>query len=353
MAIYFIVTITSMIMAKLALNVRHLPQLRNNYKLFCVLSFLPIFITSAIRYNVGTDYWFIYEKYFYYINEGTDKFTEEGFNILNRIAYFIYADPAVMFAIVSLIIYVFIFLAIYQQSNHVCFSILVFFISAIFFNSMNQIRQAIAMSIFLYAMKYIYQRRKLPYFLWMLFALTMHTSALFYFPVYFLYGVKAKFKNHLYIFLGCLVGFPLLKRAILFVISKTKYSWYLGSAFDENNFYLLGFAFALAIIMLCYFYSYYGHREEDPKFNLMLNMKFIGLIALLFSAVIPQSDRVYYCFNFIEILLIPEIVLSEKKPRRRIILYMGIVAVYLIKLFYDVYVNNWYYVVPYQTLFSK
>ena len=72
--------------------------------------------------------WFIYEKYFYYINEGTDKFTEEGFNILNRIAYFIYADPAVMFAIVSLIIYVFIFLAIYQQSNHVCFSILVFFI---------------------------------------------------------------------------------------------------------------------------------------------------------------------------------------------------------------------------------
>ncbi len=353
MAIYFIITIISMIMAKCALNIRHLPLLRKNYKLFCVASFLPFFIVSAIRYNVGTDYWFIYEKYFYYINEGTDKFTEEGFNILNKIAYFIYADPAVMFAIVSLIIYVFIFLAIYQQSDHVCFSILIFFISAIFFNSMNQIRQAISMSIFLYAMKYIYQRRKLPYFLWMTFALTMHTSALFYFPVYFLYGIKAKFKYHVYTFVGCLLGFPILKKIIVFVISNSKYSWYLGSIFDENNFYLIGFIFAVGVLVLCYFYYYYGHREDDLKYNLMLNMKFIGLIALLFSSVIPQSDRVYYCFNFIEILMIPMIILSEKKPTRRIVLYMCIVSVYLIKLFYDVYVNGWYYVVPYQTLFSR
>lgn len=353
MTVYIIITVISMLFAKLATNVRGLPDLSRTYKIFCVCSFLPFFITSAIRYNVGTDYWHIYEPYFDLINSGKDRFSEEGFNLLNRIAFWIYDDPAVMFAIVSLIIYTFVFLAIYQQSEHICFSILIFVISATFFNSMNQLRQAISMAIFLYSMKYIYQRRKLPYFLWIAFAFTMHTSALIYVPMYFLYGKKAKLSIHLGIFAGCLIGFPIFKRVLIFAVSHTKYQWYLGSVFDEQNFYLLGFLFAAATLVICYFYYYYGHNEEDLQYNFMLNLMFFGFLALLFSSVIPQSDRIYYCFTYVEILLMPKVVFSERLARRRIVLYMGIFVFYTVKLLYDVYVNGWYYVVPYQTLFSR
>ena len=353
MAVYTIRTIISMFMANYALNAKKYKDLKTTYKVLCVASFLPFFLVSALRYNVGTDYWFIYEKFFYYINEGTNKFSEEGFNLINKISYWIYADPAVMFAIVSLIIYIFVFLAIYQQSDGICFSILVFVISAIFFNSMNQIRQAISMAIFLYAMKYIWQQKKWKYFIWIAVAFTMHTSAIFYIPIYFIYGWKAKVKDHLKITLICLVSFPILKRLIIFVISRTKYSWYLGSLFDEKNFYLIGFLFSCLILFISYYYYYVGNREEDKQYNLMQNMMFLGMLTLLFSSIIPQSDRIYYAFTFIQILLIPKIAQSESRHRRRVVLYLGLFFIYMAKLLYDIYINNWYYVVPYQTLFSK
>lgn len=353
MAVYITITIFSMFMAKYAVNVRGYKDLKSTYKILCVSSFLPFFLVSALRYNVGTDYWFIYEKYFYYINEGSTKFSEEGFNLLNKIAYWIYADPAVMFAIVSLIIYIFVFIAIFQQSDDVCFSILVFVISAIFFNSMNQIRQSITMAIFLYAMKYIWSRDKWKYFIWIAIAFTMHTSAIFYIPLYFMYGIKAKPKDHLKITLLCLVSFPIIKRLIILVISHTKYSWYLGSLFDENNFYLLGFLFACFLLFVSYYYYFVGEHEEDKQYNLMQNMMFLGMLALLFSSTIPQSDRIYYAFTFVQILFIPKVVQSEAIPRRRILLYLGLFSAYVVKLLYDIYVNGWYYVIPYQTLFSK
>ncbi len=353
MIVYITATIISMLFANYAANCKHLPELRKTYITLCIGSFLPFFLVSALRYDVGTDYDFIYKKYFYYINEGTDKFTEPLFNFINIVAYHIKQDPVVMFAIVSFLIYIFVFMAIHQQSEHVCLSILVFVISGIFFNSMNQIRQAITMAMFLYSLKYLFKRDAFNYFIIVLIACTIHTSAIIYIPIYFLYNYKADLRVHLTIFLCSLVGSPILKRLIIFVISKTKYAWYLGSLFDENNFYLIGFLFSFIILVVAHFYYHYGENQDNKEYNFFLNMEFIGMMSLLFSATIPQADRIYYCFNYIEILFVPLIVFSEKKPTRRTVLYFGIFAFYMTKLLYDVYVNKWYYVIPYQTFFSR
>lgn len=356
MYVYVIMTVVSMLIANFAANLREVKDyenLKKSYIILCIGSYLPFLLVSALRYDVGTDYDFIYKKYFYYINEGTDKFGEPLFNLINKIAYHIHKDPVVMFAIVSFLIYTFLFIAIYQQSEHICLSILVFVIGGFFFNSMNQIRQAITMAIFLYSLKYLFKRDKVNYFLWILIACLIHTSALIYIPIYFLYNFKANLKVHLIAFFSALIGSPILKKLIIFVIKKTKYAWYLGSFFDKNNFYLIGFVFSFIIFVVSHFYYKYGKNEDNDKFNFFLNMEFFGMMALLFSATIPQADRIYYCFNYVEILFVPYIVFSEKIPHRRIVLYMGIFTFYISKLFYDVYVNHWYYVIPYKTFFQR
>jgi len=353
MIVYIAVTVISMLCANYAAHAKDLKALKSTYITLAVLSYLPFLLCSALRYDVGTDYDFIYKKYFYYINEGGEKFSEPLFNLINIIAYKIYKDPVVMFAIVSVLIYTFLFIAIYQQSEHICFSILIFVISGIFFNSMNQIRQAITMAMFLYALKYLFKRDKIHYFIIIGIAMTIHTSAVIYIPVYFLYGIKADFKRNMIIFFSCLVGAPIVKKIIIAVISKTKYAWYLGSLFDENNFYLIGFTFSFIIFMVSTFYYYYGKNQDDVEYNFYLNMVFLGMLCLLFSATIPQADRVYYCFNYIEILFIPKLVLGEHERNRRVVLYGGVFVFYMTKLLYDVYVNGWYYVIPYQTFFSR
>ncbi len=353
MIVYITATIFSMLCANYAANAKGNDSLKTTYITLCICSFLPFFLVSALRYDVGTDYDFIYKKYFYFINEGGKKFSEPGFNLINKISYHIYKDPVLMFGIVSFLIYTFLFLAIFQQSEHICLSILIFVISGIFFNSMNQIRQAISMAIFLYDLKYLFRRDKVRYFFWIILAMTIHSSAIIYIPVYFLYKFKADIKVHLGIFFCSLFGFPVLKKLIIAVISKTKYAWYLGSLFDENNFYLIGFTFSFIILVVAHFYYFYGKNQENKAYNFFLNMEFIAMMSLLFSSIIPQSDRIYYCFNYIEILFVPLIVFSEKIAHRRIVLYMSIFLFYLSKLLYDVYVNGWYYVIPYQTFFSR
>ena len=55
---------------------------RNTYYCMLGLSFLPLFVVAAIRYEVGTD-WPIYLDFYKMINAGTNSFSEGLFNLMN------------------------------------------------------------------------------------------------------------------------------------------------------------------------------------------------------------------------------------------------------------------------------
>ncbi|MBQ7360639.1 MAG: EpsG family protein [Lachnospiraceae bacterium] len=353
MLIYVIGTALAMLFAKYAMNAKTYPALKNSYRILAFLSFVPLTVIAALRYNVGTDYDYVYTPFFYSINSGGEKFNEVGFNIINQITYLISEKPFLMFAVVAVLTLLFMFLAFYEQSVNVCVSIYIFVVGLFYFNSLNQIRQALAMAIAVYAMKYLWKREPIKYFLLILLAISMHTSAVIYIPIYFIYGIRANVKAHIIFILCAIVAQPVLKGAIQFVISKTKYAWYLDSIFGQQGFSIITFAFILVTLLLLYYCQLAGKDTEDKQFDLMLNMFLFGVCFMLYSAIIPQADRLTNSMTIITPFIVPKALLRIKEKNRRLVMFFIFSFFFILKLLHDIYWQGWYDVIPYETFFSQ
>ena len=363
MVLYAVATMLSMLFASAAAASRRSAlavgdiaggQSRANGRIFfAICSALPLIVLAALRHEVGMD-WPIYSDFFQGINQGSLSFNEIGFNLLNRLVYWIMPDFALMVAVCSVITYTFIFKAIYDQSVNYAFSILFFVLDATYFNAMNQLRQMMAVAIFLYAMKYISKRRLLPYAVWMLVAASIHTSALLLIPVYFIYNLRVNLKVQVIaLAAGAVLMIP-LNRLLAFIVSKTRYGWYLESVYTEfTGFYVVGFVFSLAVLALYVFYYYYGQDRDDRDYNLIVNMFFCSVLLLFFTESIPQASRLVTCFAAPIMLGIPRMLLRERVANRRFVLTVLVILLFAAKLLYDVYSNEWYGVIPYQTIFSR
>ncbi len=363
MIYYVVAVLLSMVCASYAANVKKVKSLQGTYRTLCVLAFLPMTFVSVFRYEVGTD-WPIYDEYFHMIAAGVDKFTEPGFNLINKVLSLFTKDSWWLFATVALLIGIFMFKAIMDQSVNPAFSILVYVLAGDYFNSQNQLRQALAMSIFLYAFKYIKAGDWKRYFFWILLACTLHVSALLYIPVYFLYGVKVSVPVICGSFVGLCALLPILKKILVFVISKTKYGWYFDSAYYASDFNLLGFLVGAGfLILLLFYYAYYdryarlnsenGEGVQDKEYNLLLYLYFAGTVSTLFSSAVPQMSRITLLFTFVTSLLFPRMVMREYRRNRRIVLYMIVVGVLAVKLLYEVYLVGWYEAVPFTWVFCR
>lgn len=355
MWIYVVITIFSMLCASYAQNVRGVVMLRSTYKCLAVLSFLPFALVSMLRFEVGTD-WSIYDDYFHWINEGTDRFSEQGFNLLNRIIYLFTKDSVGLFMVVAFLILLFTFLAIYEQSVNIPLSILIFVLTGDFFNSQNQIRQALGMAICIFAFRYVYKRKFWKYLICVLIAFSFHASALLFIPLYWLYGRKISLKVQGLWFAGLVVVLPVANRVLQFIISKTRYSWYFTSRYNQNNFYLLGFLVSVGYLIIYFFYYYYSKahgEEEDDQYDFLVNIFYLAAVSTLFSTAIPQMVRITSLFSGVAMLSIPKVVQKEHDRNRRIVLYIIVCGVYLVKLIFDVYRNGWYDAIPYQTFLFR
>ena len=176
--------------------------------------------------------------------------------------------------------------------------------------------------------------------------------ALVYLSVYILYKWKAELKKHIIAFVVILACMPVLKVLLVKVISLTSYGWYFDSAYASNDFSLAGFLISLLILVLHEYYLTLG-QEEDKSYSCMVNMQLLCVIVLLCTGFIPQVSRVASAFEIISILSLPKMVLREKDRNRRIVVYILITLLLVVKLVYNVYICGFFDVIPYQTIFSK
>lgn len=352
MAVYLVMLTISIFFASLAGRIRGIQEYKRTFCVCAVLSFVPFLVVSAIRYEVGTD-WIVYDAFFTRINEGTEYFKEPLFNLLNKLLYLFTQDSQWIFVVSAVLSLSFTFLAIYKQSMYIPFSILLFFLSTVYFNSLNQVRQAIAMSIFLFASQYIWKRDWKKYLLWILLATGMHLSALIYVPIYFIYGWKAEIKKHLLLFAAVAVSMPVIKVVLIKVISLTPYAWYFDSMHTGNDFMLSSFIMSLLLLLLYEYYNYIGNREDDKQFHFMVNMQWLCVVSTLCTSFIPQFSRISGAFEIMIILSIPKMILYEKNRNQRIIVYCLVVALLAVELIYNVYICGFYDVIPYETIFSR
>lgn len=327
-----------------------------NLRKYCdFVSAIPVFILSAIRYDVGTDYFYAYvpifekvksQDFFYYIKENN---AELGYSLLNKVILQFSDNVQWAFVICSAIYCYFIFKYIYEQSPNYCYSILLIFIELSYFRSMNYMRQGIACAIFLYSTKYILENNWKKYFLLISIAISFHWAAIIYIPIFFVNKFKLKNTFMYFVLVLAYLGKDYMRLLLNKILIGSKYERYFGSSLDDGALNLKVAIIACIIFIIATIFRKYN----DKKYNFYLNLLFIYTLICISSKVIPNADRMIHLFTDLYIVFIPYIFSKIQDKRLRILLYFTITMIFVGQLYMDIIIGNQHEVLPYKTIFDK
>ena len=222
---YLIVEIISLWFVYLAKKARkNIPSRSNNYYslkngIYIAISFVTLFLVAALREHVGTDYSTYVDIYSKVIDNnfspGERTWLKQSplFYILCIALSKITKDYHLMFGIVSFVTIYFVYRAIIRSSSDCLISLYLYFCFCLYFQSFNQIRQMAAVSISLYAITWLAEKKREKFIFWIFVAAGFHMSALIVLSLLVVWKWKISTKNMAFYAMGGIVlffGFPWL-----------------------------------------------------------------------------------------------------------------------------------------------
>lgn len=303
-----------------------------------VFLFLILFLFSAFRVNVGTDYK-NYEYLFYtYLSLG-DRAIERlelGFRFIFKVVSFFSDDSRLFFILTSFFILFFNFKGFLKYSRSVFLSIFLFVALYYYFNSLNGIRQFLAMSLILcFSTKFIADRNIFKYMVSVIFASLFHMSALIMIPAYFI-GKKFSFR---------MVLFVLLSIPLVFL----SYDFFAAVIFGYLPFYDIyadyqsGSASALLIVQFIFFIlifmSYKRNQRWTKEEVVSFNFSIFSILLLVLSYKNSMFVRLAMYFGMYFIILIPAVLSSIDSSKNKFVFYCFCIVLGLLNVTYHLYTN--------------
>ncbi|CEN91459.1 polysaccharide polymerase [[Clostridium] sordellii] len=307
-----------------------------NSRIFFYATFMMLVLTYALRsYNVGWDS-LNYVDVFASSNSIQwnnifNHWMEFGYIALNKVVRYFTDNYNFLWLIIGLIILIPIFKIISRYSQNIMFSLLIYITLGFYYNGMNQIRQAIATSICLYAFDKIINKEYGKSILITLIASCFHSSAII-FLAFILAAWKIKDVN-----IKCLINFSVIT-LIVFMFSnpiinfatKFMYSQY----FTESNLIkhtkhgdLSMFIVYFAIMLFGFIYRkrYIKTFESHKKVYDMLLLAIIFSVSLqLISVKLVMIARFSQYFTIYSCILIPNIIKCIKNEKFKLVITYSI-----------------------------
>lgn len=290
-------------------------------------------LVFGLRYGVGVDYnnyLEIYEETEYYETFSQildNERYEPGFSLLLYICHYCNAPVYVLFIIIAFL-QIFLLYKTYKEENNILIFIYItlIFTGYCMYNFMNILRHEIAFCFFLYSIRYIRDNKLIKYWICCLLALSFHHSAIFLFPLYFIWVHKKSILNQPYIELIILV--------ICFVGSSFISPWQ-DLLHKTNNFITL------------FGYEYYIDIANDMVMNTKIGItRLLNLIVNCIIIINSKKIKEYFhnsTFNILYDLFFfgtcMDYLFMESMLLQRLFLYFShtkfIVLAYALSYFYS------------------
>lgn len=339
--------------------------LRVNNKSGLYLTFFPLFIFSAFRYNYGPDY-DDYYNYFMILHHRIPMNSkclspEIGFRFLNLIT----PDFNVLISIVTFFFLIIIFDMILKNikgSLFIGLSCFIFLINPnIFLIYLSAIRQSIALIFFLIAVNYGIKRKIVPYCFCIFLAFLFHKSAIILLPMYFIMDEKPVKLIWIVFILIILFGLTLIGNTffnmvnmVLTVMGNKNYM----ALFNSN---LQNSLRATMLTSIYLFYVSFSIPHLKGKALVYSKLYCLGLMLGILAYKVSFVTRLQMYFDVFSIISLP-IILKEnflyykKSLIGSLIFVYGIplilLAIYLLR-YYSFFMNpNWLSFSNYHTILS-
>lgn len=332
--------------------VRHVKHKTNSwkYKFNCAFfAVLPLTVIAAIRYDVGQDYLYGYVPYFFNVQNGMGRGRMEGlYYLLNRIVVWLGGGYEWVFVITAVIFMTLVSSQIMKDSPYPELSVFLLVSMTYYFIFFNAMRQMVGCAILLFSLRYVQEKRWWPFFICVLLAGGFHTACFIFVIVYFFDKIEIK-RVTTFLFTGILIAVtPLIQRLATAVITKTVYNGYLNSQFDtgEQGYIVL----AINILLVAFALVFY---QNNDKYKLYYKLQVCAMWIAALTGKVVLINRLRWMFGLPAIVLVPMVLRKIEDRRIRLLMMVGIVAMYAIYFSYTIGVNNANNVLPYQTIFTR
>lgn len=313
---------------------------RDNYKPYLVITGIVVTLIMGLRHQyVGTDtFAYIYRhedlatipafKTFYDANlaDLDFLFSETGYYFSSWLFGRAFPDGyAWIFATSAFITYS-TCRFIYKNSGDAPLALSIYILLGLFTFNMSGLRQALAMSICLWAYEHAKRHRLIPFVLTVLLAMQFHKTAVCFAPIYFLPWLKRGSTN--------LIIYFVLLIICLFSVDKliASYNAFSGEEYELQNEVDGGGLSVILIYLFCILMVVLRHQCLNIPH---VRMAFYGVVAG-FTAYITRYfsnqilERISYYYFYFSILLLPSVFkLLPEKDQRWLRILFSFLAIYL------------------------
>lgn len=277
------------------------------YMVYAMIAYAVVF---GIRYGVGVDYFSYLHNYNAYTTTtghwGVSQSFEPGFGFITEALATCNAHYSIYFGVVAFLQMLFTFLAFKDQPKLYPYLIFSFMAGAYWLTYSNGLRQIMALSIWIWAIKFMAEKKVWKFYLSIAFACTMHTSAVLLVVFYPIFHWKQEWFRDIRIQLALLVlSLVLMKLDVIqnvmqnldTVIAMTRYDDYLQDDYAKlmhSEVKLgLGFFITLLTIILLIINSnktkdFFKSKYLDITYDLFMigvALKYIFVNSMLFARV--------------------------------------------------------------------
>ena len=289
-----------------------LSEKSNNKKtkiLYAILSVIPFILVSALRYDVGTDYFYRYVPDYNSLvrGESVDNL-EIGFKMLVRLCILITSDYQILFILTSIITISLFMYTIHKQSKNKFLSVAIFFLGGFFFQSLNILRQYISIVLVFFTYKYLLEKKYWIFILGVVLAFFIHNASIVCLILLLLKEKEVlNLKSIIIIALVIFIfGTPLMN-IFRNIVENTRFNVYLNSIYDRGEMRIL--TILSNVILYIFMYMLYIVKKKNKKITnediLYINIQGITLIFIMLSSQFYLFFRIAYYFMIFQIVSIP------------------------------------------------
>lgn len=323
---------------------------------YIIFSILPIILLSGFRYDVGTDYMFRYFPDFKSIENGIIPYNLElGYLTIVKLCLFISNNFQILMIVTAIFIYGIIYYLIYKKSLSPELSVLVFFLGGFYFDSLNIVRQYMAIALLLLCF-YSVAEDKLKYsIIYLALAMTLHNTAFIFVLIYIPYILKYNIKYIKTILCLGLIATPICKPIMRVLLSGTRFIVYFEgtlSYYTQGDLQTILCIINIAVLII-YMYVVYGNRaiQEQKITILYVYAQSIAVIMNIFTGFMFIAFRFTYMFSILQVFALPYLLSYVEDDRLRKQIMSVLILIYGLSMLYLAVHVGTNEVIPYKAKF--
>ena len=228
---------------------------------------------------------------------------EIGFQLFVYLISRIFNSPQILFVITAIIYVVSILYCIYNNSDNVTLSVVMYITLGLMQFEMQGMRQAIAMSLCLFAFEFSKKKKLLPFILLVLLATSFHRTAILFVIVYVFAWIPYNWA--ILLTLGVSAIFVFSFSDVFMALANDIFDTDYAQTIDSGGFVATAI-YAIIVIVAMLFYRNALHKKEDKNPSSIMYITLLGFATYVmryFGAGI--SERVSFYFMFGQLLLLP------------------------------------------------